>query len=219
MDERRREARFDVETGHGTMLSTSPVEIINISLGGLAFRTETRLLVGEEYTVTLDVAGKSVAMRGMVAWSVLGGLESRHGETIPIYSVGMKFHGAFTEGGDDLLVSAADPVAVEQRMAGVRFHLDGQASIAHPLRYEVRIISMHGMLIEIDHPMKVDDVLPLEVSLDEEAPIRCQGRVASCHERLQQHPKHYDVGFEFKQMADEDRARLARVVKALSKKG
>jgi hypothetical protein len=219
MDERRREARFDVETGHGTMLSTSPVEIINISLGGLAFRTETRLLVGEEYTVTLDVAGKSVAMRGIVAWSVLGGLESRNGETIPIYSVGMKFHGAFTEGGDDLLVSAADPVAVEQRLAGVRFHLDGQASIAHPLRYEVRIISMHGMLIEIDHPMKVDEVLPLEISLEEEAPIRCHGRVASCHERLQQHFKHYDVGFEFKEMPDEDTARLARVVKALSKKG
>ena len=219
MDERRREARFDVETGHGTMLSTSPVEIINISLGGLAFRTETRLLVGEEYTVTLDVAGKSVAMRGIVAWSVLGGLESRNGETIPIYSVGMKFHGAFTEGGDNLLVSAADPVAVEQRLAGVRFHLDGQASIAHPLRYEVRIISMHGMLIEIDHPMKVDEVLPLEISLEEEAPIRCHGRVASCQERLQQHFKHYDVGFEFKQMPAEDNARLARVVKALSKKG
>jgi hypothetical protein len=43
--------------------------------------------------------------------------------------------------------------------------------------------------------------------------------VASCHERLNQHPKHYDVGFEFKQMPDEDGARLARVVKALSKKG
>jgi hypothetical protein len=43
MGERRREARFDVQTGHGTMLSTTPVDIINISLGGLAFRTETRL--------------------------------------------------------------------------------------------------------------------------------------------------------------------------------
>lgn len=219
MDERRREARFDVETGHGTMLSTTPVEIINISLGGLAFRTETRLLVGEEYTVTLDVAGKSVQMRGMVAWSVLGGLESRGGETIPVYSVGMKFHGAFSGGGEKLPASGTYPIAVEQRLAGVRFHLDGQASIAHPLRYEVRVISMHGMLIEIDHPMKVDEVLPLEISLEDEAPIHCDGRVASCQERLQQHPKHYDVGFEFKQMADEDRARLARVVKALSKKG
>ena len=130
----------------------------------------------------------------------------------------MKFHGAFTEGGENLLAAAADPVAVEQRLAGVRFQLDGQASIAHPLRYKVRLISMHGMLIEIDHPMKVDDVLPLEISLEEEAPIRCRGRVASCHERLQQRPKHYDVGFEFKQMPDEDNARLARVVKALSGK-
>jgi len=219
MDERRREARFDVETGHGTMLSTSPVDIINISLGGLAFRTETRLQIGEEYTVTRDVAGESVAMRGVVAWSVLGGLESRGGETFPVYSVGMKFQGAFTEGGENLLAAAADPVAVEQRLAGVRFRLDGQASIAHPLRYKVRLISMHGMLIEIDHPMKVDEVLPLEISLEEEAPIRCRGRVASCPERLQQHPKHYDVGFEFKQMPDEDSARLARVVKALSGKG
>ena len=46
MDERRREARFDVETGHGTMLSTTPVDIINVSLGGIAFRTETRLQIG-----------------------------------------------------------------------------------------------------------------------------------------------------------------------------
>ena len=197
------------------MLSTSPVDIINISLGGLAFRTETRLQVGEAYTVTMDVAGKRVAMRGVVAWSVLGGLEIRGGETVPVYSVGMKFHGAFTEDGQSLL-AAADPVAVEQRVAGVRFHLDGQASIAHPLRYTVRVISMHGMLIEIDHPMKVDEVLPLEISLEDEAPIHCRGRVASCQERLHEHPKHYDVGFEFKQMPDEDNARLARVVKALS---
>jgi Tfp pilus assembly protein PilZ len=218
MDERRREARFDVETGHGTMLSTTPVDIINISLGGLAFRTETRLQIGEEYTVTLDVAGRSVAMLGVVAWSVLGGLESRGGETIPVYSVGMKFHGAFSGGGEDVLASATDPVAVEQRLAGVRFHLDGQASIAHPLRYTVRVISRHGMLVEIDHPMKVDEVLPLEISLEDEAPIRCRGRVASCHERLNQNPKHYDVGFEFKQMPEEDSARLARVVKALARR-
>ena len=216
MDERRREARFDVETGHGTMLSTSPVDIINISLGGLAFRTETRLLIGEEYTVTLDIAGKSIAMKGVVAWSVLGGLEARGGETIPVYSVGMKFEAASNEGNEILLAAAGDPVRLEQRLAGVRFHLDGQASIAHPLRYKVRLISLHGMLIEIDHPMKVDEVLPLEISLEDEAPIRCRGRVASCHERLDQHPRHYDVGFEFKQMPDEDNARLARVVKALS---
>ena len=125
----------------------------------------------------MDVAGKRVAMRGVVAWSVLGGLEIRGGETVPVYSVGMKFHGAFTEDGQSLL-AAADPVAVEQRVAGVRFHLDGQASIAHPLRYKVRVISMHGMLIEIDHPMKVDEVLPLEISLEEEAhPLPGAGRV------------------------------------------
>jgi PilZ domain-containing protein len=218
MDERRREARFDVETGHGTMLSTTPVDIINISLGGLAFRTDTRLHVGEEYTVTLDIAGKTVAMRGVVAWSVLGGMESRGGEAVPIYSVGMKFQGAFTEGGESLVAATEDHAGGGKRLAGVRFHLDGQASIAHPLRYTVRVISMHGMLIEIDHSMKVDDVLPLEISLEEEAPIHCQGRVASCQERLEQHPKHYDVGFEFKQMPDEDNARLARVVKALSGK-
>ena len=218
-DERRREARFDVESGHGTMLSTSPVEILNMSLGGLAFRTETRLQIGEEYTVTLDVAGKTVKMRGIVAWSVLGGLEARGGETVPVYSVGMKFHGALTEAEEGFLQPVeASPIAIEQRLAGVRFHLDGQASIAHPLRYTVRVISMHGMLIEIDHPMKVDEVLPLEVSLEDEAPIRCRGRVASCHEKLHQHPKHYDIGFEFQEMGDEDRARLARVVKALSGK-
>ena len=216
-DERRREARFDVESGHGTMLSSSPVEILNMSLGGLAFRTETRLAIGEEYTVTLDVAGRTVKVRGIVAWSVLGGLETRNGETVPVYSVGMKFQSAMNDAQDGLLQPVdGPPVAIEQRLAGVRFHLDGQAHIDHPLRYTVRVISNHGMLIEIDHPMKVDDVLPLEVSLDDEAPIRCQGRVASCHERLQQHPKHYDVGFEFKEMPEEDRARLARIVKALS---
>jgi len=215
MDERRREARFDVGTGHGTMLSTSPVDIVNISVGGLAFRTETRLMIGEEYTVTLEVAGKSVAMRGAVAWSVLVGFEPRGGESIPVYSVGMKFHSPFT-GGDGLPAADVDAVAVEQRLAGVRFRLEGQASVAHPLRYTVRVISRHGMLVEIDHPMKVDEVLPLEISLEEEAPIRCRGRVASCYERLQQHPKHYDVGFEFQQMPEEDNARLARVVRELS---
>jgi hypothetical protein len=217
MDERRREARFDVESGHGTMVSTSPVEILNMSLGGLAFRTETRLQIGEEYTITLDVAGKTVRMKGVVAWSVLGGLESRGGETVPVYSVGMKFQGALGDAGDGFLEPVeTNPVAVEQRLAGVRFHLDGRASIAHPLRYAVRVISNHGMLIEIDHPMKVDEVLPLEITLEDELPIHCEGRVASCHERLNQHPKHYDIGFEFKEMPEEDRARLARVVKSLS---
>ena len=95
----------------------------------------------------------------------------------------MKFEAAFTEGGENLLAAGGDAVAVEQRLAGVRFRLDGQASITHPRRYQVRVISMHGMLIEIDHPMKVDQVLPLEISLEEEAPIHCRGRVASCQTR------------------------------------
>ena len=66
--------------------------------------------------------------------------------------------------------------------------------------------------------MTVDDVLPLEISLEEEAPITAGGGSRPVTSGRQQRPKHYDVGFEFKQMPDEDNARLARVVKALSGK-
>ena len=48
-------------------------------------------------------------MRGIVAWSVLGGLETRNGETVPVYSVGMKFHSTLADGGEDLLAPVADP--------------------------------------------------------------------------------------------------------------
>lgn len=220
MENRRREARVVVESGQGTLTITSPVEVVNMSLGGAAFRTRARLQIGSEYDIRLDVAGNTLTVRGAVAWSVLSAFDQKGGDSVPVYAVGMKFRNMFAEGAEDLITFIDEhKIVKESRLAGVRFHVDGHAFIDHSEDYRVRVLSSSGMLLETDRPLRPEEVFPVRLTVGPAEGIAVRGRVASCTERLDASPKHYDVGIEFLDLDAEQHALLERAVQSLSTPG
>jgi len=81
---KRRHPRLVVEGVHGKMVFASQVEILNLSLGGVALTADRRLNIGGEYTLKLALAGETLDIKGIVVWSALSGLrKSGEGEGVP----------------------------------------------------------------------------------------------------------------------------------------
>lgn len=218
MSDKRRGLRFTVERIQGRMVYTCPVEIANMSLGGAALKLEKALRVGDEYALKLEGDGKVVSLKGDIAWCVLS--ETRKvggGDTVSVYSAGMRFRGVLSEGAEGLLEFIdKHKIVPEHRLGGVRVYVEGPALLDLPEAYAVRVISRSGMLVETAHPLSVDEVHPMEISIRRGRAIRFSGRVASCTERLDRTPKHYDAGIEFREMSRDDGTRLGRLIKTLS---
>lgn len=206
-----------VESGEGTLTITSPVEVENMSVGGVAFRTKARLQIGSVYELRLDVAGSTLTVKGVVAWSVLSALDQKGSDTVPVYAVGMQFQNTLSEGAEGLITFIDEhKIVKESRLAGVRFQVDGHAFIDHPARYRLRVLSPTGMLLETERPLRQEEILPVSLSVAGEEDIAIRGRVASCTQRLDAVPKHYDIGIEFLDVDAVQRERLEGAVRSLS---
>jgi hypothetical protein len=222
MDNRRRSPRFVVEGVHGKLTFASQVDILNMSLGGVALLVDRRLNIGREYTLKLEVQDRAVAVQAVVVWSVLTEIRrSPTGEDIPVYSAGMKFLDVLTPRVLELVQFIdAHKIVEEHRLGGVRFHIDapGKALLDVPHAYRVRVISSTGMLMESEHVLELDRVYPMEVALDPESPMRFSGRIASRQEKAGPGPVVYETGVEFMDITPDDRARLGRFIEALSRR-
>ena len=70
--DKRREPRFVVEGLQGHMTFASEVEILNMSLSGVALRTDRRLVIGNEYQLRLEAdGGHGLNLKGVVVWCAL----------------------------------------------------------------------------------------------------------------------------------------------------
>ncbi len=84
--------RADVEEIHGKMVLARKVEIIDISLGGVALKTDRRLNVGKEYQIKLRNRGKNIDAKGVIVRCELSGIEAGDdGEGVSIYTCAMRF--------------------------------------------------------------------------------------------------------------------------------
>src|SRR5574337_430534 len=74
---KRRHKRFklDLMDMNGKMILAHKVEIIDISLGGVALKTDRRLFVGKEYLIKLENKGKSIDIKGTIVRCELSGIE------------------------------------------------------------------------------------------------------------------------------------------------
>lgn len=220
---KRRHPRFTVEGLHGTVMLTTPVEILNMSMGGAAVVADMRLNPGREYALRLELDdGRSVAVKSVVVWATLSGLRhNERGENVSRYSAGLKFTDVISDALQQLLdfIDSAK-VTLEKRLAGVRFRVEasGRARIDSTHGYEVRLISLSGMLIRTGQPLALEGVHPMELIPPGEPPIRFAGRVASSLEVDESRPASYDVGIEFVEVAPQDRGRLEAFVAALAER-
>ncbi len=218
--EKRRAARFVVGGLHGHMTSASEVEVLNMSVSGVALRTDRRLSIGQEYKLRLDSeTGDGLTLRGVVVWCAL---ESRRkdtrGEDILIYSAGLRFAGVMNEAMqalfDFLDRHKAHP---DQRTGGTRFEIEatGRALLDVPHPFRVKVLSLTGMLAQADAGLELDVVLPMELSLDEKEPLRFEGRVAYSTEVDLDQGTQFEIGVEFVRMPADDRLRLETYIELL----
>ncbi len=92
--EKRRHKRFklDLLEISGKLNLANPVEIIDMSFGGVALKVDKRLNIGREYLFKLGEKGNSIDVSGTVVRCKLSAIEERYnGERISIYTAGMKF--------------------------------------------------------------------------------------------------------------------------------
>lgn len=219
--ERRRYERFPVlemEIG-GRMVFATEVQIVNISIGGVSLRADRRLNIGSEYNLGLIGGERRISVKGTVVWSsISGSRKGPQGETIPVYTAGMKFSDIMNEKVTELMsFIEGSNAGLENRLSGLRFSIDekGSAFLNFPEGYKVKKISLGGMLIESLVLLEADRRLNMEVVLPGESTIKFIGRVASCNLKKKRGLEHYDIGIEFMEMSEENRLQIRDFIKLL----
>jgi len=92
MRNKREHTRYDLIDIQGKMTLANKVEIIDISLGGVALKADRKLDVDREYMIKLGDKEHGIDIKGIVVRSTLVGMEAgANGESVLIYAAGMKF--------------------------------------------------------------------------------------------------------------------------------
>jgi len=217
---KRRYPRFIVEGVQGKMVFASQVEILNLSLGGVAIKADRRLNIGGEYTLKLELAGETLDIKGLVVWSVMSGLRRSGEDGVPEYSAGLRFKDIFTERLLRLMAFIDHhKVFEEHRVGGMRFRIDapGKALLDSPEQYRVKLISRSGMLIETQHSLELDHVYPMEITPPDADAIRFDGRVASIAGVGGESSGQFELGIEFMALAPGDDVRLQEFIESLAR--
>jgi PilZ domain len=116
MQDNRRYKRFQSDSIelNGKMIMAQKVEIIDISLGGIALKTDKRLNVGREYLIKLGYKGESIDMKGTIIRCELSNIEEgSDGECVSIYSAGIMFKN---------IPSTIDDSCIRQKLYGSGVH-------------------------------------------------------------------------------------------------
>jgi hypothetical protein len=218
MQDKRRHKRFrlDLVEINGKMILADKVEIIDISLGGVALKADRRLNIGKEYVIKLGDKGKHIDVKGVVVRSELIGIEERtNGERVSIYKAGLMFKEGQADQIADFLNSIEQskkeevPVTVDRRLA-VRFHITTprEKILSFPAQFKVKVISLSGMLIQTEQPLEIESMIPMDLSLSADNPVNFVGRVASCQMTEDKGQGCYEIGMEFTDLTEKDRTLL-----------
>jgi Tfp pilus assembly protein PilZ len=224
MQNKRRHKRFrlDVMAINGKMILADKVEIIDISLGGLALTTDRRLNVGKEYLIKLGDKGRSIDVKGTIVRCELSKIEERRGERVLIYTAGMMFKDVSPDKIGDFLNLIEQhkkkevPVVVDRRLS-VRFCITTpwEKTLSFPAQFKVIKISLGGMLIQTEQALGIEGRIPMELSLKPDNPVNFIGRVASCR-MTEEKEQTYEIGVEFTDLSDKDRTLLQTFIDYLA---
>lgn len=215
MQEKRRYPRYVVQGVEGTLLFTTHVDILNISINGVALKANRRLEIGRQYVLKLEYMDRTVSVNGVVVWSVLSELtDGPHAEKVPVYKAGMRFTDILSDKMAKLLDFIESHKLSQDERLNIRFTIKApdKAILDGPHNYAVKDMSVSGMRIETDMRFNVDARYPMEIALGDDRGIKVMGRVVSCLEVNDRVPKHYAIGIEFIEISEEDRKRLKEFV-------
>jgi hypothetical protein len=214
---------------NGKMTLAKYVNILNISIGGVAFKTDKRMAVGSKYRLTIEGKDMVFTVTGKVVWSTLKeNIKDSADNIIPIYITGMQF----TDLADEKIRQITDFIEAhggaeekkeeECKKIGhrlyVRFNIVGQdqAILHYYENYTIKDFSLGGMLIESEQPLEPEKRLQMEVFLTEDAYIAIVGRVASCRPISGKEPEMYDIGIEFVDVTEDGKEKLKAFIQLMS---
>jgi hypothetical protein len=218
MDDKRRHKRLklDLVEMRGEMSLAHHVDIIDISLGGASLKADRRLNIGKEIALKLSDKECSVEIKGIVVRSELSGIEeAAAGERVSLYTAGVMFK----DGQSETIISFfnlfvqhikdEEPVEIDRRL-NVRFRITPPELniMSFPAQFLVKEISMVGMRIRTDQALRMQSMIPMELSLNTHSPVSFIGRVASCRMLIDQGHAHFEIGVEFSFLAEKAKTLL-----------
>jgi hypothetical protein len=222
MKNTRRHKRYylDLNDLKGKMSLSDKVEILDIGLGGVAFKADRRLNPSREYMIKLQDKGNTLNVRGTIVRSELNGIEARaNGESVSIYAAGMQFKDGSADQVTDFLKSIVQnqketASLPEERRFNVRFEITdlNENILSYPAHFNVKTISLSGMLIQSDQALGIESNVPMKLSLNDGTSVNFIGRIVSCHMKKDEGQTHFDIGSEFTDLKDKDKALLQKFI-------
>lgn len=217
--EKRKYKRHVVDGLHGNVLFPSDIQVLNISVDGAAIETSKWLDLNREYTLKIKFKESVLSLKGRVIWAVLTSKEKKaSGEVIPIYRAGVKFTDVLNERTKMLMsfIEGHKIRTLEKRFAGVRFKISAPQNmqIDYPHKYEVKKVSLSGMLVDAEYPLDLDTNYDIELFLNANI-LNIVGRVANCVEVKSEKSAKYETGIEFIRLSDKDRELLGNFLDSL----
>ena len=226
MEDKRQHKRFrlDVVEINGKMILAQKVEIVDISQGGIALKTDRRLNVGKEYVITLGEKSSPINVKGIIVRCELSQIEERsNGQQFPIYTAGMMFKDVPLNKITDLLNSIEkhkkeEALVIVDRRLAVRFNLrtPWEKILSFPAQFKVKDISLSGMLIQTEEALGTESMIPLGLSLKADNPVNFIGKVASCRIAGDKEKALYEIGVVFTDLTDEGRTLLKQFIDYLA---
>ncbi len=218
MKGKRKHTRFAVEKKeiNGRMIFAAEVEVRNISISGVAIRTDRRLSIGNSYVLRLQDRDKIIRVKGTVVWSSLtGSTKNPNGDLVPIYTAGMRFTDVLNERVTEIInFIEGHKKEDDHRLSGLRFDISGKgkAMLNVPAAYKVKKLSLGGMLIEGTNALKTDSRLGMAITLPGHEIVKFTGRVASCRSLNDGGPDRHETGIEFIGMSEANREILKEFI-------
>ena len=227
MQDKRQHKRYNLDLIeiNGKMSLTDKVEVLDISLGGVALKADRRLNIGKEYLIKLQEKGKALEVKGIVVRSELSGIEERgHGERVSIYTAGLVFKDGFADKIADFLRpieqkrKKESPAGVDNRRLNVRFNITtpGKHILSYPLQFKVRSVSLGGMLIQTRQSVEINSTIPMELSLNTDKAVSFIGRTIACNMTEIAGQASYDIRVEFTDLMDKAKTLLKTFIDYLA---
>lgn len=231
MENKRRYERYilDITDVLSDMIFATDVTILDISLGGISLKADKRLNLGYEYIIKIRVRDEMISLRGEVIWALLSEhRETPNGDVIPIYKAGLKFTHLSDKKLSDIVKFIENyrkevdsdiftcQLYDHRLFKRLRIDTPEGATVLH--RYEgckVKALSFSGMLMESEFELKIEDRLPMKLTLTENKAVTFQGRVASCDLIAGKIPVFYAIGVEFLEMSEKDKDTLKEFISLL----
>lgn len=221
-DDRRQHDRFSADDVRGNFSYSVEASVLNISLGGLAVRTQSQLSIGRKYRFQLGGFSESVALSGSVRWCRMSGTERQEsGDILPVYDAGIAFDEVLTEKAEELLTFMEKNIVLspKRRILGrLKIESVDQVILESESEFQVREISISGMMIEADVALKPDTALELEMRLSRWKFVSAGRIIYMAEIDLRDETLRYRMGVEFTGLSPKQKEKLERFIRTELKK-